>query len=312
MIRDVKNLSNFVYLCSVMRRKAFILCLFLLTTTPLFAGRYSIEQIANVQSANASRYTTNPDNILSAEAVAAIDKACDSLHTLGKAQIAVVAVEDIESGDVFSFAHSLFSSWGVGGKESDNGLGILLVTARREIRFVTGYGLEGVLPDALCKRVQQRYMVEHLAKGDYSRGMVEGVAALCNILSSEAESYAEEEVGTAEVLGFMAAFMGILILIIVAAVFAEWYSRKCPKCGKHHLKKQASTFISSTRSYDLVEQHFRCTSCGFTRSHKEKIYKATAGGGFGGGFGGGSFGGGSFGGGFGGGSFGGGGAGSRF
>lgn len=295
-----------------MRKTASILLFLLLCATAVAAPAYSVEDIVCVQKIDAKRYTSNPDKILSEQAVAAIDKACDSLHSLGKAQIAVVAVEDIASDDVFSFAHSLFTSWGVGGKSSDNGLGILLVTKRREIRFVTGYGLEGVLPDALCKRVQQRYMVEHLAKGDYSRGMVEGVAVLANILSTDGEAYANDEAEMTEIVGFMAVFVLLLVLIVVAAVVAEWYSRKCPKCGKHHLKKQASTILSSTRRYDFVEQHFRCTSCGFVRSTKTKIYKDTGGGGFGGGFGGSSFGGGSFGGGFGGGSFGGGGAGSRF
>ena len=162
-------------------KRFFVVTLALLCyVATALAGRYSVQDIPNVQLRDASRYTSNPDNILSSSAVAAIDRACDSLHSAGKAQIAVVVVEDIDSDDVFSFAHSLFSSWGVGGRESDNGLGILLVTEKREIRFVTGYGLEGILPDALCKRIQQRYMVEHLAAGDYSTGMVEGVAAVEN------------------------------------------------------------------------------------------------------------------------------------
>lgn len=305
-------MAKFSYLCVVndANMRKLLLILFSLASYLWVQGaaKYSVDDIVNVQIADATAYTSNPDGILSEEAVMAINKACDSLHSVGKAQIAVVAVKDIEGGDVFTFAHDLFSKWGVGGKESDNGLGILLVTEQREIRFVTGYGLEGILPDAICKRIQQQYMVEHLSKGDYSRGMVEGVAAVAQVISTNGERFTEPEATVGEILGFVAIFMALLVLIVAAAVYAEWQSRKCPKCGRHDLKKQASTFLSSTRNYDLVEQHFSCTSCGFTRSHKEKIYKATAGRGFGGG----SFGGGSFGGGFGGGSFGGGGAGSRF
>ncbi|MBQ6584213.1 MAG: TPM domain-containing protein [Alistipes sp.] len=292
-------------------KRFFVVTLALLCyVATALAGRYSVQDIPNVQLRDASRYTSNPDNILSSSAVAAIDRACDSLHSAGKAQIAVVVVEDIDSDDVFSFAHSLFSSWGVGGRESDNGLGILLVTEKREIRFVTGYGLEGILPDALCKRIQQRYMVEHLAAGDYSTGMVEGVAAVANVVSAGGVSELEGEMTDEEFTTFLLSFFGFMVAMIAVAVLLIWLSRKCPKCGKHKLLKISSENILSTRKYDLMEHTYRCGSCGFVRVTREKVYKQTGVyvGGGGRGFGGGS----SFGGGFGGGSFGGGGAGSRF
>ena len=290
------------------RLLTFIAALFALSA-PVFAGKYTVKEIPNVQVANAAAYTSNPDNILSTDAVAAINRACDSLHTAGKAQIAVVVVEDIATGDVFSFAHTLFSEWGVGDKEADNGLGILLVTEKREIRFVTGYGLEGILPDAICKRIQQQYMVEHLAKGDYSRGMVEGIAAIAHIISSDGEIVAEDELSEEELMYFLAAFGLFSLAVIVVAIFGIWASRKCPKCGKHTLKHTHSENIASNRKYDLMEHHHKCSTCGFTRTTQEKVYKQS--GGIyvsGGGYSGGSF----SGGGFGGGSFGGGGAGSRF
>lgn len=293
-----------------MKQRLLIFLSLLLFVPAVFARTYSLKDVPNVQLSDASRYTSNPDGILSEGAVMAIDKACDSLHNIGRAQVAVVVVEDIDSDDVFTFAHSLFSSWGVGGRESDNGLGIILVTQKREIRFVTGYGLEGVLTDAMCKRIQQRYMVSHLSKGDYDTGMVEGVAAVAHIISQSGEIDLEQDETDVELLWFMAVFMVFIILIIVVAVVVEWYSRKCPKCGKHHLKMQSSSILSSTKKYDVIEKRFCCTSCGFVCAKRETIYKPTTTvyvGGRGGGFGGGGFGGG-----FGGGSFGGGGAGSRF
>lgn len=297
-----------------MKRFLVLLIALLGVTLTTFAARYSVKDIVNVQLHDESRYTSNPDNILSAEAVAAIDRACDSLHTAGKAQIAVVAVENIEGDDLFTFAHELFSSWGVGGEESDNGLGIILVTELREIRFVTGYGLEGILPDALCRRIQQRYMFEHLAAGDYSAGMVNGVAALASVISSDGEVDMEGEMTDEELLGFMVVFLVLMLVIIVISIYALWQSKKCPKCGKHCVVKSASECLESNKKYDLMQYTYRCSSCGFIRVKREKIYKQTDVviiGGAGRGIGGGGFSGG-FGGGFGGGSFGGGGAGMKF
>ena len=146
------------------------------------ARPYGVEEIPNVQVGNRYRFTSNPDGVLSPSAVAEIDSLCYSLRHRALAQVAVVAVEDIRGDDLFSFAHTLFSQWGVGRADSDNGLGILLVVDRREVRFVTGPGLEGVLPDALCKRIQMRYMLPYFREGDYSAGMVAGLRAVASVL----------------------------------------------------------------------------------------------------------------------------------
>jgi hypothetical protein len=155
-------------------KKITILCLLLACALPALAGTYRPEQIPNVQRMDRQRYVSDPDGILSAEAVARIDSVCASLRERGLAQVAVVAVDDIAGGDTFSFAVELFRGWGVGSAKSNNGLGILLVKELREIRFVTGGGLEGILPDALCKRIQTTYMLPAFRAGNYSAGMVAG------------------------------------------------------------------------------------------------------------------------------------------
>ena len=293
-----------------MMRKLTLFAALLCSISLCFGRTYTVEQVPNVQILDATRYTSNPDGILSQSAVEAIDRACDSLHSASRAQIAVVAIEDIEGDDVFQFAFDLFSAWGVGGKRSDNGLGILLVTEKREIRFVTGYGLEGVLTDAMCKRIQQRYMVSHLSAGDYSTGMVEGVAAVARIISGSEELSAQSDGSDEDFIIFKLSFFGFVVLLIAIVSIAVWMSRKCPKCGKHTLVRTTSVKISSTRQYNIMLHTYRCSNCGHTKEQQEKIYKSSGGTYVGGGRGFG--GGGSFGGGFGGGSFGGGGAGSRF
>ena len=294
-----------------MKRLFAILALSFVACVAVLAKPYNISEVPNVQLSDRHRYTSNPDGILSAEAVRAIDLACDSLRTKGVAQVAVVAIKDIASDDVFSFAHKLFSSWGVGVDKADNGLGIILVLDKREIRFVTGYGLEGVLPDALCKRIQQRYMVEPLGRGDYDKGMVDGVAAVAELLSSgELPAVAEEELSDGDIIalfGFAFAMFALLVLLVFLVYRA---AHRCPKCGKYHIKQTNSQIVKNARTYQLIEQSFVCPDCGhaFVKMvrHEKAVVIVGGSGGRGG------FGGGGFGGGFGGGNFGGGGAGSRF
>ena len=295
-----------------MRRFISIFTLFLAICTIAIAKPYAISEVPNVQLADRHRYTSNPDNILSAEAVRAIDLACDSLRTKGVAQIAVVAVNDIASDDVFTFAHELFSNWGVGTDKSDNGLGIILVLDKREIRFVTGYGLEGILPDAVCKRIQQRYMVGPLGVGDYDKGMVDGVAAVATLLSSgELPTAEEDDLTEGELLAIFGTMFVFFALLVLLVFFVYRAAHRCPKCGKHHIKHTNSQIVKNTRTLQLIDQTFVCPDCGHSFIKRVRHEKApvviVGGGGSRGGFGGGGFGGG-----FGGGSFGGGGAGSRF
>ncbi|MBR6655573.1 MAG: TPM domain-containing protein [Alistipes sp.] len=295
-----------------MKRFLSLFALICATCAVAIAKPYTISEIPNVQLSDRHRYTSNPDGILSAEAVQAIDLACDSLRTKGAAQIAVVAVKDIASDDVFLFAHKLFSSWGVGLDKSDNGLGILLVLDKREIRFVTGYGLEGILPDAICKRIQQRYMVEPLGNGNYDKGMVDGVAAVATLLSSgELPATAEDEITGVEIAAIFGTMIAFFVIFALLAYCINRAAHRCPKCGKYHLKIVDTHVVKNARTYRLIDQTFTCPDCGHTlirhtRQEKPSVILTGGGGGRGG------FGGGGFGGGFGGGSFGGGGAGSKF
>ena len=298
-------------------RNIAILCLLLACALPALAGTYRADEIPNVQRMDRRRYVSDPDGILSPAAVAHIDSVCASLRERGLAQVAVVAVDDIAGGDTFSFAVDLFRSWGVGSAKSNNGLGILLVKDLREIRFVTGGGLEGILPDALCKRIQLNYMLPAFREGNYSAGMVAGVGAAATILEGgevDLGGDADEDLPAWMIFTIVFGF----VIFPLGMVLANYYfSRRCPKCRKLTLKQQSQQVLSVTRNYRLVEYTYVCPNCGAVVKRRSRNLRddnfggggGTIIGGFGG-FGGGSRGG--FGGGFGGGSFGGGGAGSRW
>ena len=302
-------------------KKVFIITLLLFCWLGIEAKPYSIKQIPHVQVEDRTRFTSNPDGILSAEAVQRIDQICYDLRQREIAQVAVVAVKEIDSDDVFEFAYELFSAWGVGNK-SDNGVGVLLVESVREIRFVTGYGVEGVLPDALCKRIQTQRMLPHFREGDYSAGMVAGVEAIGSVLSNSEETQSDlysEEDDTAALIGIIAFIFITVAMTLVLAVVLDRRSRRCPKCKKTSLQKDSTRLVNRILGISTYEDTFVCTNCGHRvkRQRKESnlINNHRGGGGpiiMGGGLGRGSFGSGSIGGGFGGGRFGGGGAGSRW
>ena len=271
---------------------------------------YRVEDVPMVHLADRTRYVSNPDGILSAPSVATIDSLLFALEESTGIQVLVAVLGDIEGGDCFDFAYRLGKENGVGRKENDNGLVVLLSTGERCVQFATGYGLEGVMPDAICKRIQQQYMVEHFAAGDWDAGMVDGMRAVCGVLDGTMEPLAEEDDLLAMILAMVFIFGGIALV-----AFVVWYFNRCPNCGKRNIQRIDSQTIRGVDGYDVLETTYVCKHCGHTFKRRDRTLnnnRRGPGGGViigGGGYGrGGGFGGGSFG----GGSFGGGGAGSRF
>lgn len=299
-------------------KRFFAIFLFLILCIDLAAREYSVEDIPNVQISNRYHFTSNPDGILSDWAVAKIDSICYDLRHRGIAQTAVVAVSEIDSDDVFDFAYELFSKWGVG-SSSNSGIGVLLVEEAREIRFVTGYGVEGALPDAICKRIQTSYMLPHFRNGDYSSGMVAGLEAIRAVLNGSEldaggnDDYVDDddEAALAMVVFFVLVIIGSAIVVLIV----DRASRKCPRCQQLTLQKDSVRVVSRDFGVTNYEDTFVCTNCGHSLKRKRQDYDASHNNRGGGPIimGGGGFrGGGSIGGGWGGGSFGGGGAGSRW
>ena len=298
-----------------MKRVAIIgFCLSFLLALPVLlsaATDYTVTTIPNMRLADRNNHVSNPDGIIRPDDVARINHLLRTLEDSLGIEVAVVAVESIGDNDARMFATDLFQHWGIGKKGKDNGLLIQLVTEprQRSVVFETGYGIEGVLPDAICKRLQQRYMLPDFKAGEYSAGMLKGVAAVKDyLMASDYERAAmagqnlKEDDGSFVAL-FLALFFGggiafIVIILLIVQAFKH-RTRVCPRCGKKTLV-YAGQQIVQRATYDregLVEEIWRCKNCGYTekknrttsRLHRSSAPVIIGGGGLGrgsGGFGG--------------------------
>ena len=305
-----------------------VICLFLLfwicgSAQLLQAGTYTVDNLPMVYLQDRTKHVVNPDGILSAPAVARMDSMLYRLEADKGVQSVVAVVERIEGGDCYEFAITLGNKYGVGNQQN-TGLIILLSTQDRCYQILTGEGLEGTLPDAICRRIENRKMVPYLKTGDWDNAMLQTVAAVCGVIEGDTSllnSGPQRKAG-----GEDRSFIWLALAIVGAGFLISAYSNRkrnsCPKCG-HYPMHRTHSDVTVDR-YNGIEHHrefFRCPKCGHTecRSHDEPFDNGT---GFGGfppvagpfhrGFGGGGFGGGVGGGSFGGGSFGGGGAGGKF
>ena len=274
---------------------------------------YKVTDVPNVHISDKNRYVSDPDAILSAAARDTIDATFARLEKETGIEAAAVMLESIGEDDIFEFSHNLFRHWGIGKKESDNGILIVFVKDQRKVRFTTGYGIEGLLPDIECKRIQTRLMIPAFRNGDWNAGMTAGAKAVYSKLAHTMKPEKKTQ-NNSNTLNYI-----FLILAVVTMALLPGYinrrGKKCQYCGKHALKKMSSDTYKAANGHKIRKDVFICDNCGrVTVKHTDfgddapnammnSIFLASMlgghrhRGGFGGGLGGGSFGGGDTGGG---------------
>lgn len=171
--------------------KKYLIAVTVLLWTAITCAAITVDQVPNVHVADRNRYVSNPDGVLSDTTVSRLDAELGRLWDATTAEPVVVVIENLpEDSDIDTFATELFGKWGIGRKEKDNG--VLMVVARGDRKAVirTGYGAEGALPDIAVGRILRNVMFPKFREGDFDGGVSAGVAAIGKVLTDPA--YAEE------------------------------------------------------------------------------------------------------------------------
>lgn len=213
-------------------------------------------------------------------------------------QVTIVTVKDLAGMEASQVAYEIGEQWGVGGSKLNNGV-VILIKPKNETKgqafIATGYGVEGVLPDASCSRIINNEMIPEFKKDDYFAGVVKALNVVLPVLAKEYSIEEYENGDGEEDMGF--------VIVVVAMAFVFVLIALMDKNNKNDNGRNGNsgTFGGRGSGADDVASAILLGS----------LLGGRGSGRSGDSFGGGSFGGGSFGG-FGGGSFGGGGAGGSW
>lgn len=300
-----------------MLKRALWFILLLLAPVVVQAAVYTPSSLPNPKEAGQELYVVNPDGIISADDVDWLNKCANDLYSGTQVELCVVAIESIGEMDAFDFAYELFQRWGIGGMGKNTGVLMLFVLDSRDIRLMTGVGIEGVLPDAKCSQIIHDNMIPAFKEGDYGGGLCLGALKIYEICTNgeapeellNAQSvtnrgkYVEHEDET-ELWVLLLVAGGVVVVLYVIAKLAAL--KRCPKCHKLRAKAtQEKVLLAATYQHEgKGERTYKCAHCGeifivpFVIARRVRQSS--------GGFGGGSLGGGHSGGGFSGGSWGGG------
>lgn len=222
-------------------------------------------------------YVSDYAGRLRVETVRELDGLIRELRERTGAEIAVVVVDSTAPLSAFDYAMRVAEVWKPGAVEKDNGVVFLVAAKDRELFILTGYGVEGVLPDGRVGEIRDRIVLPAFRRGDMDAGIREATRTMAAIIAAQygvTLSAAPPPAAPGEPLGPLFTLFALGVLVLALYTMAK-------------------------------NPHLAAAVGGRGRRGRDRNW--------GGGFGGGGFGGGGGGfGGFGGGGFGGGGAGGRW
>ena len=129
---------------------------------------------------------TDLTRTLSADSIARIEQQLAAFEAKKGPQIAVLMVPTVQPETIEQYAVRAFERWQLGRKGIDDGVLLVIAKDDRKLRIEVGYGLEGVLSDAMSKRIVSDDIVPHLKRGDFDAGVSAGVSRILAVVSGEA------------------------------------------------------------------------------------------------------------------------------
>lgn len=216
-----------------------------------------------------------------------LDALAGALSERQGAQMAFAIVPETSGEDPRAFATALFQHWGVGRAGVDDGLLVLVVTEARRIEVETGYGLEGVLPDARVGAILDQSVVPHFRQGDLGGGLLAGARAFAAVivagpeaevqrLAAAATSRAEERRRVRDVLIWVFGLLAVL-------ASGGWLVRNvrfCPKCRRvmrRYDERSDDAWLSVAERLEetlksVDHRVWRCEPCGIlTVEHARRL-----------------------------------------
>ncbi len=123
-------------------------------------------------------------NFLSSSEAQTIEQKLETFSRETSNQILVVVV-DLEGMDPASYATQLGTEWGVGKKEANNGIVVLIAPGSHDLFIAVGYGLEGAIPDLATKRIREEEMNPYLKAGENFSAINNGTDKLMALAKGE-------------------------------------------------------------------------------------------------------------------------------
>lgn len=157
-------------------KRWLILCLLLFSFQAL-AGEVAVPPL--------TARVTDLTGTLTAEQRNALEERLQAFETQKGSQIAVLMVPSTQPDEIEQYSIRVVEQWKLGRKGVDDGVLLLIAKDDHKLRIEVGYGLEGVLPDVIAKRIIANDITPHFKQGDFYGGIVAGLTRIISVLQGE-------------------------------------------------------------------------------------------------------------------------------
>lgn len=137
-------------------------------------------------------------------------------------QIAIVTLNSLKSRSIEELSLEIARGYKLGQKEDNNGVLLVVAPNEKKVRIEVGYGLEGVLTDAVASEIINSVMIPRFKNGKMSEGVKEGVLAIIKVASGE-EFRSKFSLGNIP-FGVIAFIAGILSCF-ASVIFGKFFVR---------------------------------------------------------------------------------------
>jgi uncharacterized protein len=181
----------------------------------LFAAGLSAAEVVPPQPA---RYFNDGARVVSPAVADALNTQLENYEKETSCQILAAIFPKMQTrSSIEDYSQRIFEAWKPGRKNLDNGAILLVFVQDRKMRIHTGYGLEGALPDALCKQILEDQIAPRLQAGDFNGAMTLGVKSILEAARGEYKGTGQTAAGKRVSQGGTAVWM-LMILIFITTV----------------------------------------------------------------------------------------------
>jgi len=126
-------------------------------------------------------------NLLSDAEERELATSLEALEAKSTDQVVVVTLPSLQGYEIEEFGYRLGRHWGIGQKDKDNGVLLIVAPNERKVRIEVGRGLEPILTDALTRLIIENAILPQFRRGDFPAGIRAGAQDIVKVLTGDAE-----------------------------------------------------------------------------------------------------------------------------
>jgi uncharacterized protein len=153
--------------------------------------------------------------LLSPDFIPRLEQLMQSTEDTTSNQIGVLIIPTLDDYPIEDYTLKVAEKWKLGQKGKDNGVLLFVASDDRKVRIEVGYGLEGILPDAVCNQIIRNEIAPHFRQNDYDGGILAAVTAIQQAIKGEYQAEVQKSGGRRGRSGSIIPFLVILGIIIL-------------------------------------------------------------------------------------------------